>query len=261
MPNRDSHPAGSPGWVDLSTSDAGGAKEFYAGLFRWEWEDVPGPGGRVIYSMSSLDGRLVGGLSQITPEMGDIPTAWNTYFVTDSADESHAAAEAAGGSAIMPPTDVLDSGRLAFMTDDQGAAFGLWEPRSHRGMGVVMEPGAHCWTELIAPDAEQAGRFYGSVFGWEAQDAPISEGPAYRLWMRNGEMIAGLMEPPEPDIPTCWTIYFGTADSAVSSHRAVQLGGRVLKETFPTPGGDVTVLQDPQGGVFSVLAMREWPAR
>lgn len=261
MPNRDSHPAGSPGWVDLSTSDAGGAKEFYAGLFGWDWEDVPGPGGGVMYSMSSLDGRLVGGLSQITPEMGDIPTAWNTYFVTDSADESHAAAEAAGGSAIMPPIDIMDSGRMAFMTDDQGAAFGLWEPRSHRGMGVVMEPGAHCWTELIAPDAERAGRFYGSVFGWEAQDAPISEGPAYRLWMRNGEMIAGLMEPPEPDIPTCWTIYFGTADSAASSHRAVQLGGRVLKETFPTPGGDVTVLQDPQGGVFSVLAMREWPAR
>lgn len=259
MPTRDSNPAGGPGWVDLATSDAGGAKEFYAGLFGWEWEDVPGPDGGVMYSMSSLDGRLVAGLSQITPQMGDVPTAWNTYFITDSADESHAAAQAAGGSALMPPTDIMDSGRMAYMLDDQGAAFGLWEPRAHRGMEVVMEPGAYRWGELIVPDLERAERFYGAVFGWETGDAPSGDGPVYKLWMRDGEAVAGLMEPPAPDIPNCWTIYFGIADSAAASQKAVRLGGRIMRETFPTPGGDLTVLQDPQGGVFSILQTGQPP--
>lgn len=259
MPTRDSIPAGSPGWVDLATSDAGGAKEFYGGLFGWEWQDVPGPDGGVMYSMGARDGRLAAGLSQITPEMGDVPTAWNTYFICDSADESHAAAEAAGGSTLMAPTDVMDSGRMAFMLDDQGAAFGLWEPRGHKGMGVTMEPGAHCWTELIVPDLERAGRFYGSVFGWEIGDAPFGDGQVYKMWLRDGEMTAGLMEPPAPDIPNCWTIYFGARNSLAASQRVVELGGRVERETFTTPGGDVAIFQDPQGGMFATVQMREWP--
>ncbi len=285
MPNRDNYPAGTPGWVDLATADAAGAKEFYGGLFGWEWEDVPGPDGGVMYSTSSLAGRLVAGISQITPEMGDIPphppivnflmsrkspitpemgdipTVWSTYFITDSADESHAAVLAAGGTEIMPPCDIMDTGRMAIAADDQGAPFGLWEPRSHRGMGVVLEPGAHSWTELIVPDLERAARFYGAVFGWGLEDAPYGDGPVYKLWMREGGMVAGLMQLPSPEVHNCWNIYFGTADAADAAARTAELGGRVLRGPFPTPGGDVAVLQDPQGGVFSVLQMREWPAQ
>lgn len=261
MPNRDNYPAGTPGWVDLATADAAGAKEFYGGLFGWEWEDVPGPDGGVMYSTSSLAGRLVAGISQITPEMGDIPTVWSTYFITDSADESHAAVLAAGGTEIMPPCDIMDTGRMAIAADDQGAPFGLWEPRSHRGMGVVLEPGAHSWTELIVPNLERAARFYGAVFGWGLEDAPYGDGPVYKLWMREGGMVAGLMQLPSPEVHNCWNIYFGTADAAGAAARTAELGGRVLRGPFPTPGGDVAVLQDPQGGVFSVLQMREWPAQ
>ena len=257
MPNRDDHPVGTPGWMDLSTADAEGAKEFYGGLFGWEWEDVPGPDGGVMYSLGSLNGRLAAGMSQITPEMGNVPTAWNIYFITDSADESHAAALAAGGAELMAPCDIMDSGRMAFMADDQGAPFGLWEPRGHRGVEVAMEPGAYRWTDLIAPDLERAARFYGAVFGWGLGDAHSGGGPVYKLWMRDGEMVAGLMPPPSPDVPNCWTVYFGTADAAAHVAQATQLGGQVMRGPFPTPGGDIAVLQDPQGGVFSVLQVPE----
>jgi uncharacterized protein len=55
MGKRESYEPGTFSWVDLSTSDADGAKNFYGGLFGWEFEDSEIPGGGV-YTMCQLRG-------------------------------------------------------------------------------------------------------------------------------------------------------------------------------------------------------------
>ena len=60
---------GSFCWVELGTSDNEGAKNFYTQLFGWEADDHPmGPDGSV-YTILKLDGKDVGGLYKLTPEL------------------------------------------------------------------------------------------------------------------------------------------------------------------------------------------------
>ena len=41
MPDRTSHDPGTISWTDLATTDQDAAKEFYAGLFGWEYDEQP----------------------------------------------------------------------------------------------------------------------------------------------------------------------------------------------------------------------------
>ena len=45
MPHLDSHTAGTINWADLVSTDLDAATAFYTGLFGWEPEDMPMPGG------------------------------------------------------------------------------------------------------------------------------------------------------------------------------------------------------------------------
>ena len=55
MPKIESYKQGTPSWVDLSTSDQAAAKDFYAMLFGWQYEDNDAGNG-MIYSMAQIDG-------------------------------------------------------------------------------------------------------------------------------------------------------------------------------------------------------------
>ncbi len=64
-------------WVELGTSDGEGAKKFYTELFGWDYTDNPiGPG--MVYTMLKQDGKDVGALYQLSPEMigQGIPPHW-----------------------------------------------------------------------------------------------------------------------------------------------------------------------------------------
>ena len=55
-------------WIELGTSDGPAAKKFYTQLFNWDSEDNDtGPGG--IYTILKQNGKAVGGLYQLTPDM------------------------------------------------------------------------------------------------------------------------------------------------------------------------------------------------
>ena len=56
MPERTSYKPGTPSFVDLSTTDVAAAKDFYAGLFGWTYEDMDAGNGST-YTMASLPGR------------------------------------------------------------------------------------------------------------------------------------------------------------------------------------------------------------
>ncbi len=248
----DRYDHGVPSWADLGT-DLEVAKPFYTGLFGWEAPDLgPEAGG---YLIAQLRGRPVAGLG---PQMNPGPPAWTTYINVDDADAVARSVGAAGGQVFAAPFDVLQAGRMGIFADPAGAVFGLWQPREHRGAGIVNEPGTMCWNELVTTDTEGAADFYGSVFGWDV--AVHGEGPAaYTEWQLGGRSIGGMMAKPEgmpAEIPPNWGTYFAVDDADAAVSRAIELGGSVLMGPTDIEPGRFAVLRDPTGAVFNVLAMK-----
>jgi uncharacterized protein len=243
---------GAPNWVDLATADLDDAKRFYTELFGWT-AHVGGDeyGG---YTIFNLDGRPAAGAGPLLDE--GQPTAWSTYVATDDADSVAQRVEASGGKVLVAPFDVMEQGRMAAFLDQAGAPFSVWEPGTMPGAEVFDVPGALTWNELTTRDVEGSKAFYRSVFGWTARDREMS-GLPYVVWELDGAMIAG-MQPmvgtgwPD-DMAPHWMIYFAVARCDESADHARRLGGRVVHPPTSFAMGRYAVLQDPQGGTFSVL--------
>jgi predicted enzyme related to lactoylglutathione lyase len=99
--------------------------------------------------------------------------------------------------------------------------------------------------------------FYGGVFGWTARESSLSGGP-YVLFEHSGRTVAG-MQPMAgrewpADLPPHWMIYFSVVDCDRTADAAYALGGRVVRAPRSFAMGRAAVLEDPQGGAFSILS-------
>lgn len=258
MPERTSYAHGTPSWTDLGTTDIAAAKAFYGGLFGWEAADNPTDQG-MDYTMFSKNGKPVAGGGPLPPDMASkgMPPMWNSYVAVDSVDETVAKVEEAGGSLVMGPMDVMDAGRMAFVTDPTGAAIGLWQAGEHFGAQLVNEHGSLSWNELLTDDTATAQKFYADALGWGAETTDMPNGP-YTTFKVGERPAAGMMEknPNMGPIPNYWGVYFAVDDCDGCVEKVKELGGNVLMEAFDVPEvGRMAVLQDPQGATFSVIKL------
>jgi len=253
MPNRTSYTPGTPNWVDLQTSDQDAAKDFYAGLFGWTYDDQPMPDGPV-YAMAQIGQDNVAAIAPQPPDMAaaGVPPMWNTYLAVDSVDDAVAKVEAAGGQVAMPAFDVMDAGRMAFVMDPGGAAVGLWQAGKHIGATLVNEPGTVTWNELITADPAGSVPFYRAVVGLTTSTMNMGEGD-YTMFEAGEAQVGGTTPPPMPGVPNHWHVYFAVADADAATTKATDLGGTVLVKPFDIPVGRIAVLKDPQGAMFSIM--------
>jgi predicted enzyme related to lactoylglutathione lyase len=258
MAVRDSHAPGTPSWVDLATSDPDAAKQFYGSLFGWSFEDMPMDEG--VYSMASVRGRTAAAISGQFPDeaAAGVPPHWQMYITVADVDAAAATVEGAGGAVVAPPFDVFDAGRMSVVTDPAGAFVMLWQPKEHIGCGIVNEPGAFTWSELVAEPNDATAAFYESVVGLKMLSMPMPDGTAYDGFTLDGTdatMVGGSMAPQMPGTPPHWTIYFGAADVDAAAAQVKELGGTVMAEAFDIPVGRMAVCADPQGAIFNLFQM------
>lgn len=122
MPERSSYIPGVPCWVDSNQPDPSAALPFYSGLFGWEFENVMPADAEGEYDMARIRGGDVAAIGGLPP--GHPPMAmWNTYIAVASADDTAAKIDAAGGTVLQGPFDVMDAGRMAVVADPEGAVF------------------------------------------------------------------------------------------------------------------------------------------
>jgi predicted enzyme related to lactoylglutathione lyase len=62
--------------------------------------------------------------------MAGMPSFWVVYFAVDDCDATVATARANGASVLAEPMDLPEVGRMAALTDPQGAAFSILQPAS-----------------------------------------------------------------------------------------------------------------------------------
>jgi predicted enzyme related to lactoylglutathione lyase len=113
---------GSFCWNELATRDIEKAKEFYGALLGWEFQ-VHEPSPTKYYLIKNKSG-MNGGLMQMNEQWGDIPPCWIVYFAVSDAEATAKSVEAAGGKINVPPFDT-PVGKIAVLSDPQGATFSV----------------------------------------------------------------------------------------------------------------------------------------
>jgi uncharacterized protein len=266
---RDGYPPGAPCWVDVAEPDPAAAARFYGELFGWDLDDRMPPDAPGSYFMATLDGRQVAAVGSQAAE--GAPAAWQTYVWVENADDAATMVEAAGGSVLVPPFDVVDAGRMAVCADPAGAPFSLWHARNHRGAQAVNEPGTWNWSVLHAPDPDAAARFYGDVFGWETLsgigDAALVRLPGYGDFLERTadpdirKRQAEVGAPPgfedaiawiaAGDAPH-WSVTFSVADADAAAATVESLGGEVVLAPHDTGWSRDATVRDPQGATLTL---------
>jgi predicted enzyme related to lactoylglutathione lyase len=259
MAKRESYAPGTPSWVDLSTSDTDAAKSFYGSLFGWTFDDVP-VGEGMVYSLASLRGANVGAIGAQPAEQtgAGVPPHWQMYITVTDVDAAAALVADAGGSVHVPPFDAMDAGRMVVITDPAGAFLMLWTAINTPGAGLVNEPGAFTWSELVAAPNDRTASFYETVAGMKLISMPMGDGANYEGFTLDGTpdtMVAGTIPPQMPGIPAHWSIYFGAEDVDAAAAKVAELGGKVFVEPFDIPVGRMAVAADPQGAMFNLFRM------
>jgi hypothetical protein len=248
------YPHGTFSWAENTSTDPGAAEAFYMALFGWDKYDIP-INESMVYTMFQLGGENVCALNGMMPDIQaqGIPSFWGNYVTVDDVDALAAPVKANGGTILVEPMDVFDSGRMAYIMDPTGAQLGLWQPKEHIGAGIVNTVGAMCWNELLTRDAETAKAFYSTIFGWEFY------GDEHYIHISNrGRNNGGMMEMGENfgEMPPMWMVYFHVADIDAAMKRVEALGGKVVTQKMEAPDtGWFTVIEDPAGAVFYIMQL------
>lgn len=242
-------PPGTPTWFDLAVPDLDRALAFYGDLFGWEFER--GPAERHFYTICSLRGKAVAGIMR-HPEGGSGGTRWTVYLATDDCDGTATRVTDAGGQVVVGPMDVAEQGRMAIAVDPSGAFLGLWQGRALPGSGIVNEPGAVEWNELVTPTAEPARAFYRSVLDLSAEPLPDGDIDFTTLHRPDGHIVGGIYGLPSA-AGSSWLTYFHVPDTDDALERARAAGGTAPGAAWDSPYGRMGDVLDPFGTPFRVM--------
>jgi len=112
------------------------------------------------------------------------------------------------------------------------------------------------WQELVTPDQDTSGTFFSQLLGWSLKEVDAGEFGTYTLFQKEGEDIAGMMNP-TPDTPgqgSYWHSYIAVEDVDDYAEQATELGGTVLVPPHDVPDvGRICVVSDPTGAAVHLM--------
>ncbi len=124
MPLHDSSKEGEFCWNELMTSDTTAAFNFYSQIFGWKILQEMDMGAMGKYRIYGVGEKQLGGM-MTTPKGVPMPPTWIFYAETSDLDAAIGRAKKKGATVMNGPMDVPGGGRIAQLTDPQGAVFAL----------------------------------------------------------------------------------------------------------------------------------------
>ena len=248
-------------WYELLTTDPNASIPFYHDVVGWDTQKFEGAG--VPYTMWVNGEAPIGGVMALPDEAREqgAPPNWLAYVSTPDVDATVKRAKELGGDVKAPPMDIPNVGRMAVLSDPQGAVFAVYKP-SEEAPGHEGEPqkGEFSWHELATTDADSAFDFYRDLFGWEKQDQfDMGQAGVYQIYGRKaaGDQAVPLggmyRKPEEMPAPPHWMLYVRVDDVHEGVERVKRAGGQVLNGPMEVPGGDyIAQCMDPQGAMFAL---------
>lgn len=109
-------------WEDARLTDPDAGRAFYAAVFGYRYGQVEGA--PADYTTFDTGGDPLGGIGGMMGAPDGTPSHWVAYFMVADTDAAVATATAKGATVEGAPMDT-PYGRMAFLTDPQGAAFAL----------------------------------------------------------------------------------------------------------------------------------------
>jgi len=267
LTREDTQPRGDYIWYELMTTDADAAKDFYDAVIGWDIDGQGTPEYGDYRMINRSDGKFAGGVLPLTADMqahGAHPT-WLGYIHVPDVDAAAASIERAGGKTLMT-RDVPNVGRIAMVTDPQGAPFYIMKPQPPEGdlnaKSDVFSPTAAQrvrWNELSTTDQDGAIDFYKRQFGWNQEGAmPMGEMGDYRFIQANGVNIGAIMRKPPQRPVSVWSYYIGVDDIDRAADAVTDGGGQILFGPMEIPGGEYSLNgMDPQGAAFGIVGPRK----
>lgn len=123
---------GSWTWNQLVTDDIEGATKFYGDVFGWSREQAEEAPPDSPYFMWQVEGQKweegLAGVMEMGPDFPDgTPPHWVVHFAVEDAAAAVKTTSEGGGQVMMDVTEI-PVGKLAALTDPQGAQFAIIEP-------------------------------------------------------------------------------------------------------------------------------------
>jgi uncharacterized protein len=215
---------------DLRTTDAVGARDFYARILGHERS-------------------VIWPLHEQALARGARPHWLGTLGVEDA--ERQVAAFVERGATRLGPTPPMSDGGQGVVLRDPGGALLAVAPRSggNTETGVV-------WHVLNTSNAAQAKRNYVEQFAWEPADCiDLGAHGVFQqfAWCAGGESVGAIGDIAErPGVQPHWLFFFEVValDPSIAAVRAA--GGSVIEPSTLPNGQRVCVCDDPQGAAFAL---------
>jgi hypothetical protein len=111
-------------WNEVLTRDADAEEAFYSSVFGWDATPPSFEGGPESYTIWQLDGKMIGGMMQMSDEYfpAEVPPHWSVCFAVADCDATVEKARSLGATVTNEPMD-MPIGRFAGLIDPQGASF------------------------------------------------------------------------------------------------------------------------------------------
>jgi uncharacterized protein len=122
---------------------------------------------------------------------------------------------------------------------------------------TVHTPHTPSWVDLASPDVAAATRFYGQLFGWEAQQVTGPEMGNYTFFKLRGKDVAAVGARMTPEEPIAWHVYIASDNIDQTAEKVRAAGGSVLMGPDDVmDAARIGFFSDPTGAAFGVVQAR-----
>ena len=244
-------------WHELKSRDLAKAKDFYAKVCGWSYEEMDmGPAGK--YTMIKVGDKSVGGaMAMEGPDWGEMPSHWSYYLDVEDVDSAAAKVKELGGEQNFPIMDVPDVGKFTPISAPDGSHVYIMTPAHRATEPPCPDAGHFLWVELMSRDWDKAKEFYSKLMGWNVQEMPMPEGYVYNILMAGNGSAGGAMPmPPEvpAEVPSHWTGYIHVPDIDKALEAVQANGGQVTMPTMEVANvGRFAHIMDPAGAAVALM--------